>query len=91
MILKTVYIRFYRAFNFDYLRLYLPAPEADPWDVMGEDTFYPYISLDLDKELTAVVGANESGKSQLLKAIEFALGDESPTPQTSAGIPCISR
>lgn len=80
MILKTVYTRFYRAFNFDYLRPYLPASEADPWDVMEDDTFYPYISLDLDKELTSIVGANESGKSQLLRAIEFALGDKTPTP-----------
>ena len=47
---------------------------------MEGDTFYPYVRLQVDPEFTAVVGANESGKSQLLQAIECALGKTQPTP-----------
>ena len=80
MILRTAYIRFYRAFNFDYLRKQHPNAKPDPWDSMEEDTFFPYVSLDIDQKLTAIVGANESGKSQFLDAIEFALGNKCPSP-----------
>ena len=80
MILKTVYIRFYRAFNFDYLRARHPDAQPDPWDRMEDETFYPYIKLGVDRELTCVVGANESGKSQVLQAIEMAIANEEPTP-----------
>lgn len=80
MILRTAYVRFYRAFNFDYLRKRHPDANPDPWDRMDDGTFYPYIRLEVDPEFTAVVGANESGKSQLLQAIECALGLTEPTP-----------
>ena len=80
MLLRTAYVRFYRAFNFDYLRKSHPHPNPDGWDRMEDGSFYPYISIDIDPELTCVVGANESGKSQLLKAIEAALGERTPTP-----------
>ena len=78
MILTAVYVRFYKAFNYDYLRKSHPGATPDPWDLMEDKAFYPYISLPLDTELTAVVGANESGKSQLLDAIECALGQATP-------------
>ena len=80
MILKTTYVRFSRAFNFDYLRKSNPDATPDPWDVMADDTFFPFIALPVDSSFTAVVGANESGKSQLLQAIECALGTRTPTP-----------
>ena len=80
MILRTAYVRFYRAFNFDYLRKRHPEAKPDPWDRMEDDTFYPYVRLDIDPELTAVVGANESGKSQILQAIECALGHSDSSP-----------
>ena len=80
MILRTVYVRFYRAFNFDYLRKQHPDATPDTWDILDDDTFYPYVSLDIDRELTAIVGANESGKSQLLQAVEYALGEKNPAP-----------
>ena len=62
MILRTAYVRFYRAFNFDYLRKRHPEAKSkpDPWDQMEDGTFYPYVRLDIDPKLTAVVGANES-------------------------------
>ena len=43
MILKTAYVRFYRAFNFDYLRKRNPGATPDPWDKMEDGSFYPYI------------------------------------------------
>ena len=80
MILRTVYIRFYRAFNFDYLRARHPNAQPDPWDHLEDDAFYPYIKLGVDRDLTCIVGANESGKSQVLQVIEMAIENEEPTP-----------
>ena len=77
MLLRNAYARFFRAFNFDYLRKAHPDAKPDPWDAMPDGEFYPYVCLDIDRELTAVVGANESGKSQILDAIEHCLGDRS--------------
>lgn len=78
MRLRTIYVRFYRAFNFDFLRKTHPDVTPHPWDVMDDGNFYPYVSVDLDLELTSIVGANESGKSQLLDAIEYGLGIRQP-------------
>lgn len=80
MILKDVYIRFYRAFNFDYLRARHIDREPEPWDLSEEKRFYPYIRLSIEDDLTCIVGANESGKSQVLKAIEIAVEDEAASP-----------
>lgn len=80
MILTNVYIRFYRAFNFDYLRARHPDAQPDPWDRMDNERFYPYIKLGIDRDLTCVVGANESGKSQVLDAIAMAINNENPSP-----------
>ena len=79
MKLKTAYVRFYRAFNFDYLRKRDPRSEPNAWDVMPDETFYPYVKVDIDPEITCVVGANESGKSQLLQAVECGLGTQEPS------------
>jgi hypothetical protein len=77
MRVATVYVRFYRAFNFDYLRKHHPGAQPDPWDIY-EGLFYPYVKVDLDAQVTCIVGANESGKSQLLDAVEHGLGTRSP-------------
>src|SRR5579859_3678755 len=71
MNLKTVYIRFYRSFNYDYLRKNYTynAVREKPWEKI-ENAFYPYVRIPIDAKLTTVVGANESGKSHLLSAIE---------------------
>ncbi len=78
MRLEAVYTRFYRAFNFDYLRASSPTVSPSPWDTMDDGRIRPYITVSIDPELTCIVGANEAGKSQLLDAIEFAFGIESP-------------
>jgi predicted ATPase len=69
MRLKTVFTRFYKSFNYDYLRKNHPTARPDPWDMIG-DAFYPYVRVPIDPKITTVVGANESGKSHLLSAIE---------------------
>jgi energy-coupling factor transporter ATP-binding protein EcfA2 len=82
MKVDTLHVRLFKAFNYDFLRLHDPDAPKRPWDsYKGVD--YPYISVPLDKEITCVVGANESGKSQLLDAIGFALGVEVPGPADS--------
>lgn len=42
------------------------------WETIEGD-WWPFITVELDRLMTAVVGANESGKSQLIEAIEQAL------------------
>jgi hypothetical protein len=72
MKIETAYIRFFRSFNFDYLRRYGGKAEAEPWeDVDG--VWIPYVRVPIDRSVTTVVGANEAGKSQLLIALRIAL------------------
>ena len=43
MNLQAIYVRFYRAFNFDYLRKQHPKAKPNDWDIMDDGVFYPYI------------------------------------------------
>lgn len=72
MKLATVYARFYKSFNFDHLRKAHRDAQAKPWE-MHDGAWYPYIEVPIDRLITTVVGANESGKSHLLSAIEKAI------------------
>lgn len=72
MKLKTVYSRFYKSFNFDHLRKAHPGAKAKPWETF-RNIWYPYIEVPIDREITTVVGANESGKSHLLSGIDKAI------------------
>lgn len=73
MLVRDVYVRFYKSFNFDYLRKSHPEAEPLPWEMTREGYWYPYVRVGLESGVTTVVGANESGKSQLLGAIRCAL------------------
>lgn len=74
MYISAVYIRFFRSFNFDYLRKAHREFAPDPWDVLEPDGLqYPFVKVPLERDVTTVVGANESGKSQLLSAIKHGL------------------
>lgn len=75
MRLKTVYVRFYKSFNFDYERKFASSSKPDPWEMLN-GSWYPYVRLALDPSVTTVVGANESGKSHLLDAIEKTITGE---------------
>lgn len=73
MLLRAVYIRFYKSFNFDYLRKYDRKIETEhAWEHV-DTLFYPYVRIPIDERITTVVGANESGKTHLLTAIEKGL------------------
>lgn len=75
MHLKAVFIRFYKSFNDDFLRKNDRTVAPKPWENI-ENSFYPYIEVPIDSKITTVVGANESGKSHLLSAIEKAISGE---------------
>lgn len=76
MLLKTVFVRFYKSFNDDFHRRLDPRVKPLPWEIIG-DNWYPYIRVPIDRKITTVVGANESGKSHLLSAIQKAVtGDD---------------
>ena len=75
MRLKTVLIRFYKSFNFDYLRKNNAQAKPKPWELI-DDKWYPYVNIPIDSKITNVVGANESGKSHLLSAIEKGISGQ---------------
>lgn len=82
MLLETVYVRFFRSFNFDYLRQNHEDAEQFPWDLVGpEQQYYPFVNVALEQAITTVVGANESGKTQLISAIQCLLGDAPVRPK----------
>lgn len=77
MKLGTVFARFYKSFNFDTVRKSMrkAQPKGD-WEIF-EEQWFPFVEVDIDSQLTTIVGANESGKSHLLTAIEKAItGDD---------------
>lgn len=70
MYLKSLLVRFYKSFNFDFLRKFNPkASERSEWEMI-DGMWYPYVRIPIEKDITVVVGENESGKSHLLDAIE---------------------
>jgi predicted ATP-dependent endonuclease of OLD family len=70
MRLKSVFVRFYKSFNYDYIRkIKSDKGKAKPWEML-DDNFYPFVEVPIDPKITTIVGANESGKSHLLTAIE---------------------
>lgn len=77
MRIASVYVRFFRSFNYDYLRKWHPDAKSLPWEEWDGAGWYPFVRVDMEPGITTVVGANESGKSQLLAAIKQALtGDK---------------
>jgi predicted ATP-dependent endonuclease of OLD family len=70
MRLKSVFVRFYKSFNYDYIRkIKSDKGKAKPWEML-DNNFYPFVEVPIDPKITTIVGANESGKSHLLTAIE---------------------
>jgi predicted ATPase len=72
MYLKAVLIRFFKSFNYDFLRKHHPVAAQQPWELI-DGAWFPFVRVPLLKDITTVVGANESGKSHLLSAIEKGL------------------
>jgi energy-coupling factor transporter ATP-binding protein EcfA2 len=69
MRLTRVFVRFYKSFNYDYERKFARTSSPEPWELL-DGAWYPYVRMDLEPSVTTIVGANESGKSHLLDAIE---------------------
>lgn len=77
MHIANVYVRFFRSFNYDYLRKTHPGAGQSAWEQWHGGGWYPFVDVALEQGITTVVGANESGKSHLLGAVERALtGDD---------------
>jgi predicted ATPase len=72
VLLTKLYVRFFRSFNFDYERKANRDARAKDWEML-DDSWFPFIRVDLDPAVTGIVGANESGKSHLVEAIKEAL------------------
>jgi AAA15 family ATPase/GTPase len=72
MHLKTVFIRFYKSFNDDFLRKNDDRANPKPWEKL-DGAFYPHIEVPIESKITTIIGANESGKSHLLSAIKKAI------------------
>lgn len=70
--LLRVHVRFFRSFNYDMARKASDKARPREWETI-DGAWWPFITVELDRLMTAVVGANESGKSQLIEAIEQAL------------------
>lgn len=69
MRITKVFVRFYKSFNYDYERKFARTSSPDRWELI-DGAWYPYVRMDLEPSVTTIVGANESGKSHLLDAIE---------------------
>ncbi len=82
MHISRVYLRWYKSFNIDYSG----AVGGDrvkrqrPWNTYhfnGSDADLPFVEIPLEKDVTTIVGANESGKSHLLSAISNVIDGHS--------------
>jgi predicted ATPase len=70
--LTRIDVRFFRSFNYDYELKTRDSAQAAGW----EDTspaWYPFVRVPVEGDITAIVGANEAGKSQLLLAVKAVL------------------
>ncbi|MBT1634611.1 AAA family ATPase [Clavibacter michiganensis] len=71
MKLSRVDVRFFRSFNFDFEHRARERSEPAAWE--DSQPWYPFVRVRLEPDITAVVGANEAGKSQLLRAVQAGL------------------
>jgi predicted ATPase len=70
--IHEIWIRFYKSFNFDYELKATPGATQRSWQET-QDVWIPHIRIPIEPDITAVVGANESGKTHLLDAIKIVL------------------
>lgn len=72
MKLVRVDIRFFKSFNYDFELKSRVGSQPREWEETSP-AWYPFVRVPLEGDITAVVGANEAGKSQLLTAIKAGL------------------
>src|SRR5665213_1631666 len=69
MWISRLLVRWYRSCNTRFEPVGgKPHPKIRPWENY-EGEFFPYVEIPLDRRITTIVGANESGKSHLLSAL----------------------
>jgi len=79
MKLTSVLLRWYKSFNISYRSEAPPRIEAvpKPWNALDVGrklaNDYPFIEIPLERDITTIVGGNESGKSHLISAISKVL------------------
>src|SRR5947209_3009890 len=73
MTLTKVLLRWYRSFNVNYNQYPDRRPQIHPWNNLAIENksaaSYPFIEIPIERDITTIVGANESGKSHLLDAV----------------------
>lgn len=73
MNVSAILLRWYKSFNINYLGYDDRQPNTTerPWNSLNapSPSAYRFIEIPLRKDITTVVGANESGKSHLLSAL----------------------
>lgn len=72
MRIREVLVRWYKSFNYDYELKAAPRATPKDWQKTS-DGWLPHVRINLEHDITAIVGANESGKSHLLDAISIVL------------------
>jgi len=69
---SKVYLRWYKSFNTRYHGYIEENVAPKPWELRGGE-FFPCVEVPLQRQISTIVGANESGKSHLLSAAEKIL------------------
>jgi hypothetical protein len=69
MWVSRVFLRWYKSFNIRYHGYVTASTTPRPWEYHSNE-FFPYVEIPLERRISTIVGANESGKSHLLSAIE---------------------
>lgn len=75
MRIDRVFVRFFKGFNYDYELAADGRATVRDWEETGLG-WMPYVSVRLEPDVTAVVGANETGKTQLIEAVRHLLTGE---------------
>jgi predicted ATP-dependent endonuclease of OLD family len=75
MKLRKVLLRWYKSFHLNYRQQFDRGEKESyrPWNTYtpeyAGDSDFPFIEIPIESDITTIVGANESGKSHLLNAI----------------------
>jgi energy-coupling factor transporter ATP-binding protein EcfA2 len=81
MRVTKILLRWYKSFNTRFHGYHDENGSLASWDKFAGKEF-PFIEIPVDRQITTIVGANESGKSHLLSALAkvftgFGIGDDS--------------
>lgn len=75
---SKVFLRWYKSFNTRYHGYVEEHTKQRPWELRGAE-FFPFVEVPLERRISTIVGANESGKSHLLSTLEKLFNSRSST------------